>query len=272
MLISITHDTHYRFDKPVFYALQRIRLRPKNTQGQVVREWSTDIVGGDIECSFDDHHANHSDLLTVKQGVEELIIRCHGVVETDGGHHGVLGRHSGYIPLWMFKRATTLTKNGPLVNALVRQAKELPHDNAIALLHELSALIQGHLPYDIGHTNATTTAEQALSVGKGVCQDHAHIFISAARALGFPARYVGGYLHMADRVEQEAGHAWAEAWVEDVGWIGFDISNGISPDEHYVRVATGFDYRDAAPVTAISYGARDRDMDVRLKIEQRAEQ
>ena len=57
-----------------------------------------------------------------------------------------------------------------------------------------------------------------------------------------------------------------------MGWIGFDISNGISPDEHYVRVATGFDYRDAAPVTAISYGARDRDMDVRLKIEQRVDQ
>ena len=272
MLISISHETHYHFDKPVHYALQRVRLRPKSTQGQVVREWSMDVVGGTLECGFDDHHTNHTDLVTVRPGSAELIIRCHGVVETDGTNHGVLGRHNGYIPMWMFKRATPLTKNGAMVNALVRAVKELRHDNAIALLHDLSAMVRERLPYAIGHTDATTTAEQALSIGKGVCQDHAHIFISAARALGHPARYVSGYLHMADRVEQEAGHAWAEAWVDDVGWIGFDISNGISPDTHYVRVATGFDYKDAAPVTALSYGARDRDMDVRLKIEQRVDQ
>ena len=63
-----------------------------------------------------------------------------------------------------------------------------------------------------------------------------------ARALEVPARYVSGYLMMDDRVDQEATHAWAEAFVEGLGWVGFDISNGISPDPRYVRVATGRDY------------------------------
>ena len=272
MRISIVHETHYHFDKPITYALQRARLCPKSTQGQVVREWHMDIINGQLQASFDDHHTNRTDLISIHQGSEELIIRCQGIIETDGSGHGVLGRHRGYIPLWMFKRATPLTKNGAAVNILVREARELARDNPIAMLHGLSSIILAKVPYAIGETLVTTTAEQSLAIGMGVCQDHAHIFISAARALGFPARYVSGYLHMADRTEQQAGHAWAEAWVDDIGWIGFDISNGISPDDNYVRVATGFDYSDAAPITAISFGARDRDMDVRLKIEQRDQQ
>jgi transglutaminase-like putative cysteine protease len=101
-----------------------------------------------------------------------------------------------------------------------------------------------------------------------VCQDHAHIFLAAARALEVPARYVSGYLMMDDRIEQEATHAWAEAYVQNLGWVGFDISNGISPDSRYVRVATGRDYRDAAPVTGISFGAVAQELQVALAVEQ----
>ena len=107
-----------------------------------------------------------------------------------------------------------------------------------------------------------------MAAGHGVCQDHAQIFIAAARALEIPARYVSGYLMMDDRVEQEATHAWAEAWVEGLGWVGFDISNGISPDPRYVRVATGRDYRDAAPITGISYGSAAERLIVDLAVEQ----
>ena len=103
-----------------------------------------------------------------------------------------------------------------------------------------------------------------------MCQDHAHIFIGAARALGIPARYVSGYLMMNDRIEQEAAHAWAEAQVDGLGWVGFDVSNGISPDPRYVRVATGRDYRDAAPVTGISFGAATEDLHVDVAVEQQA--
>jgi transglutaminase-like putative cysteine protease len=103
-----------------------------------------------------------------------------------------------------------------------------------------------------------------------VCQDHAHIFIGAARERGIPARYVSGYLMMNDRIEQEATHAWAEAHIEGLGWVGFDVSNGICPDPRYVRVATGSDYRDAAPVTGISIGTADQVLTVGVAVEAQA--
>jgi transglutaminase-like putative cysteine protease len=138
-------------------------------------------------------------------------------------------------------------------------------------LHSLSALIRERITYEAGRTNSTTTAEEAASHGFGVCQDHAHVFIGAARAGGIPARYVSGYLLMDDRIEQEATHAWAEAHVEGLGWVGFDVSNGISPDPRYVRVATGSDYRDAAPVTGISIGAAEEVLTVGLTVEAQAQ-
>jgi len=87
-----------------------------------------------------------------------------------------------------------------------------------------------------------------------------------------PARYVSGYLMMNDRFEQEAGHAWVEAHVDGLGWVGFDVSNGISPDARYVRVASGRDYAEAAPVTGISFGAGEGEVSVSLAVEQQAVQ
>lgn len=108
--------------------------------------------------------------------------------------------------------------------------------NEIALLHQLSARIFDAARYRPGATTATTNAEEALLLGQGVCQDHAHIFIAAARALGFASRYVSGYLLLTDRPAQDAGHAWAETHVAGIGWIGFDVSNQVCPDARYVSV------------------------------------
>tara|TARA_B100001167_G_C16768391_1_gene305609 strand:- start:1694 stop:2170 length:477 start_codon:yes stop_codon:yes gene_type:complete len=136
------------------------------------------------------------------------------------------------------------------------------------MLHELSRATLDRVEYQIGTTNWNTTAEESYAARSGVCQDHAHIFIGAARALDVPARYISGYLMMNDRIDQEATHAWAEAFVEGLGWVGFDISNGISPDERYVRVATGRDYRDASPVTGISFGNTTQVLEVDVQVEQ----
>ena len=122
--------------------------------------------------------------------------------------------------------------------------------------------------YTAGATHAGTTAEEALKQGSGVCQDHAHIFAAAARLLGFPARYVSGYLMMDDTIDQAASHAWAEAHVAGLGWVAFDASNGISPDERYVRLAIGRDYRDAMPVSGIRLGWAEEQLAVRITVEQ----
>jgi transglutaminase-like putative cysteine protease len=122
--------------------------------------------------------------------------------------------------------------------------------------------------YTPGTTSTETSAEEALKLGAGVCQDHSHVFVSAARTMGFPARYVSGYLMMDGTTVQAASHAWAEAHVQGLGWVAFDAANGISPDERYVRVATGLDYRDAMPVSGIRLGQAQEQLAVTITVEQ----
>ena len=264
--LLISHETHYRFDRPVTYALQRLKLRPKDNAGQTVVDWDIGIDGGKIQSACEDSHLNHVALVSVDSGRTEVTIKCSGTVETTNSD-GIIGKHRGHIPLWCFLKPTKLTSAGKAVARMLGSFKIDPA-NELGGLHALSDIIRESLPYEDGHTNANSSAEQALGIGKGVCQDHAHIFLAAARSLGIPARYVSGYLLMEGVTEQSASHAWAEAHIEPMGWVGFDISNGYSPDQRYVRVATGFDYSDAAPITGLSFGAHDESMVVSLRVEQ----
>jgi len=269
LTLSIRHTTHYAFTQPVVHALQRLRLTPKETQGQRILDWRMIFDNAQAELHYDDQHFNHVTLIGLTPGAREVTVTCEGVVETED-NAGVIGRHSGHLPLWSFLRQTPLTRPGGRLRALLREVQgsgagdvaEAPLD----FLHALSGLIRDRIAYETGRTHAATTAEEAVQHGYGVCQDHAHIFIGAARASGIPARYVSGYLMMDDRIEQEATHAWAEAHVEGLGWVGFDVSNGICPDPRYVRVATGSDYRDAAPITGISIGAAEEVLTVGVAV------
>ena len=267
MRLAIRHTTRYSFAHPVVHALQRLRLTPKETQGQEILSWEMEYENASTELTYEDQHHNTTTLVGVDPGATEVVVTCRGMVDTHD-FAGVIGRHSGHLPLWSFTSQTPLTAPGSGIKALVRdvRAEGLP---PLETLHRLSALILERVEYRIGTTRVDTSAEEALGQGKGVCQDHAHIFIGAARALDIPARYVSGYLMMDDRIEQEATHGWAEAHVEGLGWVGFDISNGISPDQRYVRVATGRDYRDAAPITGISFGSTTLALEVAVAVEQR---
>lgn len=267
MRLSVEHTTHYQYDAPVGYALQQVRLTPKDRPGQqTVQDWTIEVEGGERQLHYTDHHGNGVDLIAVHGGVDELVIRCRGVVELLT-FDGVIGPHRGAMPLWTFLRPTPLTRAGRGVRALTASlGRDFASD--IERAHALSALIVERLVYRIGATDAETTAEQALGGDGGVCQDHAHIFIAAMRHLGHPARYVSGYLRMDDRTHQDATHAWAEAHFDHIGWIGFDVSNGHSPDQRYIRVATGLDYRDAAPVRGMRYGAAQENLVVQLQVQQ----
>ncbi|WP_419180111.1 transglutaminase family protein [Erythrobacter oryzae] len=266
MKLQVRHTTHYAFSEPVVHALQRLRLTPKETQGQRILEWRMTFANAHAELQYDDQHFNHVTLVGLTPGAREVTVTCEGVVETED-NAGVIGRHSGHLPLWSFLRQTPLTRPGARLRGLLRDVPASDTRKPLDFLHALSALIRERIAYETGRTHSATTAEEAVGHGAGVCQDHAHIFIGAARASGVPARYVSGYLLMDDRIEQEATHAWAEAHVEGLGWVGFDVSNGISPDPRYVRVATGSDYRDAAPVTGISIGASDQVLTVGVAVE-----
>ena len=266
MRLTIHHTTRYSFATPVTHGLQRLRLTPKATQGQTIATWSMTLDGARCEVEYDDHNHNRTTLVAVEPGAREVVIHCEGEVGT-ADNAGIIGSVAGHMPLWSFLTQTKLTRPGPKVRALVAGIDADPGDR-LATLHSLSTAIAGGVAYVPGTTQVDTTAEEAATLGSGVCQDHAHIFIGAARQMGVPARYVSGYLMMNDRIDQDAGHAWVEAYVNGLGWVGFDVSNGISPDARYVRVATGRDYTEAAPITGLSYGAGETGLEVRLAVEQ----
>ncbi len=262
--LHITHVTRYSFDVPVPYGLQQLRKTPKSGRGQEILSWETRVEGGRKELSFEDHHHNTVELVSFERGTTALTVRCEGAVEMTETH-GVIGAHRGPAPLWLFGRATPLTRVGPECRTLLKGLGDGPY---LDRLHALSAVIRERVAYEIGATHAGSTVEQALAAGRGVCQDHAHIFVACARELGVPARYVSGYLMLDDRTTQEAAHAWAEAHLEGLGWVGFDVSNGISPDARYVRVATGLDYAEAAPVRGTTYGGAGEALSVEIEVAQ----
>lgn len=264
MRLMTRHTTRYRFDGPVTYGLQQLRKTPKTTPQQTVLSWATYIEGGKKELTFEDHHRNTVELISFDGHADELVISCEGEVElTDT--QGVIGKHRGPAPIWLYQHSTDSTRAKSGVRALIRDTNG---DTMLDRLHALSAKVRETVTYEIGVSKPDWTAEDALDAGAGVCQDHTHIFLSCARAMGVPARYVSGYLMLDDTTTQDAMHAWAEAYVENLGWVGFDVSNGISPDTRYIRVATGLDYADAAPISGTRFGGAGEDLQVEISVAQ----
>ncbi|MCZ4353418.1 transglutaminase family protein [Roseovarius aestuarii] len=265
MELNISHTTEYAYSAPVDYALQKVRLRPISSVVQRVEDWAVEISGGKIETSYVDHYGNHVDLVSIEPGAKALIIHAKGRVQTLN-NTGVLGLVFGCAPLWHFLQPTALTMPGEAIRALPKITSDV--NAQLADLHSLSDTILKALPYMTGVTAVDTPAEEALQGDTGVCQDHAQIFVAAARLSGLPARYVSGYLRTNEPMQQEATHAWAEVFIQGLGWVGFDISNGVSPDEKYVRVAVGRDARDAAPVEGLRMGNADETLMVSLQVQQ----
>lgn len=249
MLLYILHETRYRYQGPSGYGVQQLRLTARTGPGQKVLNWLVSVDGGTVEFSYRDHHDNEVSLVSLPGDQHEMTIRCAGQVETKD-LAGMLGRHDGTAPLWYFTRETSWTTPCAGIAQLIAPLQAAPPDS-IPTLHALSAAVADAVRYDLTATPLRRTASEVLAAGSGVCQDHAHVFVCAARALGYPARYVSGYLLLDDPVASSAGHAWAEVHVGGLGWVGFDISNQVCPNDRYVRVACGLDGADAAPITGI---------------------
>lgn len=267
MRLKITHTTEYTYDEPVLYSLQRLRLTPLAGPGQTVARWNIRVDGAMVEAGFNDQFGNHVHLVSTEGESHAVHIVACGEVETED-RAGVFGPHLGFTPLWLYLRDTPRTRAGRLTREL---ARSLEGDDALSRMHALMSRIAATVSYEPGTTDAETTAEQALEAGAGVCQDHAHIFIAAARSLELPARYVSGYLMMDAVAEQAATHAWAEVHLPGLGWVGFDPANDLCPNDRYVRLATGLCYADAAPVSGMRIGHAGEALSVSVVVEDRSQ-
>lgn len=264
MRLTIAHETHYRFDEPANHSIQYLRLTPRSDPGQMTVAWQVSTPGKVKRWIDGFGNTAH---VSVQNGLhEELAVVVRGEIETFDTY-GVLPADDG-LPPAMFLRATHFTGLDDGITEIAQPFVERRHDEGvIAALHGLMFALHAAVAYHPGQTSVATTAAEALAKGEGVCQDHAHLFIAGCRVLDVPARYVSGYLLATTSADGKlASHAWAEAFVDDLGWVSFDPANCQSATDAYVRLAVAFDYAGASPIRGMRKGGGTEMMSVRVEV------
>jgi transglutaminase-like putative cysteine protease len=274
MHIRIAHETLYRYQTPAKMATQILHLAPRNHDGQYVSDWRIELSENCRLHRGEDAFGNITHTFTAEGDFESLRISVEGVVDTTdtaGIVRGTLER----FPPQLFLRNTPMTTADADILAFADAVRTNcgTQTNEIAILHALLTALHGAMVFDIDPTHAGTTAAEAFALKRGVCQDLTHIFIACSRALGIPARYVSGYFRRNDGVvNQDAGHAWAESFVRDLGWVAFDPTNGIAATDAHVRVAVALDYLGAAPVRGTQFGGSNETLSVTIVVDQARQQ
>ncbi|MCB1479341.1 MAG: transglutaminase family protein [Rhodobiaceae bacterium] len=270
MHLKLRHSTRYTYDTPVRGIIQILRLTPRPHDAQHVIKWRIDVDQDATLKSSEDSFGNIVHTFWAEGPLETLTITVEGEVQTEDSN-GVLRGTPERLPLGLFLRETRLTMpDDKIRDFAAKTAKSAP---VLDALHALMGAIHKRMKFDTEATSVATTAAEAFKAKHGVCQDFAHVFISAARTLQIPARYVSGYLRESGgKEEYEAGHGWAEAWVPDLGWIGFDPANDTCPTDAYIRIACGLDYLDAGPVRGVRTGIATEKLDVEIQVTQGSNQ
>lgn len=265
--MRIAHETVYQYGAPVAHSIQALRLTPRSDHRQRVLRWRLDLPAGASE--YVDAYGNVTRLLTLEGEHRDIRIAVEGEVDTaaeDAAPPSPLSMEER-VPPRIFLQETPLTAVDENLQAFAAAERVRAADDPIDALIGLMERIRAAVRYAKGATDVETTAAQVLSNGSGVCQDHSHLFIAGCKAIGIPARYVSGYYYSGHEIDHEAAmHAWAEAWVESMGWLSFDVSNGCPEGPAHVRLAVGRDYLDACPVRGVRFGGGHEIMDIRVRV------
>lgn len=272
MRLRVRHETVSHFDPPMRGVVQSHRLTPSLFEGQQIIDWTVSVEGAARGAGFRDGAGDWIETVSLLGPVERMVVEVLGEVETFD-LAGVLRGHRETIPPMAYLRPTRATRADKALIELAGDAvAALGPGGALEKAHALSAAVADAIRYTPGETEHGTTAAEALALGHGVCQDHAHALIACALSLDIPARYVIGYIFASEQMGlHEASHAWAELHVEGLGWVGFDPSNRCCPDERYIRLGSGADATEAAPIRGVAQGAGQERLDVKVTVDQAAQ-
>jgi len=264
---EIEHTTRFAYSGPITETMMELRLTPLDSRGQRLLEFKLDINPRVKVATYNDGYGNLVHYFNLLRAHPKLRITSRSLVEMDGEPATV---DPDDELVWDFLRFRSPVTDEPGVRALA--ARHLPADPTSGpavekALESLTIGISRDFAYDPAVTNVYTEVAEVLELRAGVCQDFAHLFIAAARAMGVPARYVSGYIHVPGPggVMEGASHAWAEAWIPGAGWAGFDATHPVRAGENHVRVAVGRDYRDAAPTRGVYVGIATGTMNVNVR-------
>ncbi len=266
MRLSVRHVTRYSYDSPARALVQTHKLIPSHCASQNILEWNVSVGDAIRGAAFRDSAGDMIETISVRGPVDELVIEVTGEVETVD-LFGVLRNHRECVPPTTYLRSTRMIRPDSALRDLSAEALGgMEGESDLNRAHALARAVNDAIAYVPGETEEMTTAAEALSGGKGVCQDHTHALIAVAHAAEIPARYVAGYLHSGADAMGEASHAWAELFVPGLGWVGFDAANRCCPDERYIRLCSGYDSQDAAPIRGILNAGVEEHLDVSVAV------
>jgi transglutaminase-like putative cysteine protease/predicted glutamine amidotransferase len=282
---NIRHRTAYRYDKEVERSTHLLRITPYHDRLQTLISSTVAISVGGQQREFEDVFGNHVRRVLIDKPFSELVIEALSTVEvldTDPMHFGTLRTRSTIPLVWMPWQRQALqpyllppelpeTELRELVEYAMSFVERNDYDLLDTLL-DLNGTIYREYKYVQGATNITTSPFDVYTERRGVCQDFTNLFICLARLLGVPARYTCGYVYTgpkhANQVQSEASHAWVQVYLPEVGWRGFDPTNGIITQTDHIRVAVGRNYVDATPTSGTIFvggGAEKLEVDVRVE-------
>lgn len=263
MILTVTHKTTYQYEPEASAIALRLRTFPSQYEGQIVEDWSVTVNGETVSPMLTDGMGDEIALWHIHEQIDHVEIIATGTVQTED-NSGLIKGLPTKAPHAVFLRDTDTTRADSDIRDF---AAEFSDGTALEQMHALSAAIKETFKYTPGSTAETTTAAEAFAQKSGVCQDFTHIMISTARAKGLPARYVSGYLlSNPDEVEVNETHAWSEVYIDNLGWVGFDPTNGLCPTDRYIRLSCGLDADSAAPIRGSVTGASEVEMAADVQI------
>ncbi len=269
MRIRIRHESTYSYEDPARGLVQILRVTPRAYDGLYVISWRLDL---DQNCRLDAHEdafGNITHGFSLTGPLNALTVTVEGLVDTTDTNGVVSGTLERFPPS-MFLRTTPLTIADEAMQAYAhKHLASAKRGDTLSFLHSLMGGLNEDMAFNPEPDAVSTSAAEAFARKKGVCQDFAQVFVGMARHVGVPARYVAGHFFRSEgQVAQEAGHAWAEAFVPGLGWVGFDAANALCPTDAHVRVAVALDSLGAAPVRGTRYGGEGESLKVAVQVEQ----
>lgn len=270
MILEIQHETTLEYSAPVREWLTELRMEPVTDSEQCCHLFHIAVSQPTSVHRYSDgfgNHVHHFNLLTPHRHVRLLAA---SIVETDARRRDLMTSQAAFplqfdnvdLSIYDFLQLRGPVSQTALLEPLLRELRPREHGRIGMWLCQAGEYIRSHFEYARYFTDANSPIDDILQHGKGVCQDFAHLMIAVCRSFGVPARYVSGYIHRPNKDSQS--HAWCEVWIPDMGWVGFDPTNGCPTSERFIKVAIGRDFTDVPPNKGTYRGDGNEQINVRV--------
>lgn len=281
MYYSIRHLTKFLYKTPVSESIMEIRMHPRSDANQRCLTFHLSVSPRCRVFSFRDHLSNHVHHFDIPSQHGQLVIVAESLVEMQPhaeipaslplGSWDELDRLLQQGDFWEMLLPSEFSTPTPALNELADHLGVHRGADPLSALQRLNEQLFHYFSYKPLSTKADSPIDLALSTKAGVCQDFSHVMIALVRTrLNIPCRYVSGYLHhgkeFQDRSESSATHAWIEAFLPELGWVGFDPTNNLVAGDRHIRTAIGRDYSDVPPTHGIFRGRTKSELSVAVRV------